>query len=237
MYYLKEIFNFAISEIMVLYIIEHLEEGATLSDWCRLEYMHMLETITLPDRVVFTNVTSLKSQKILTRENSLVFDKPLKMFISAESLNFPGCAEIPFSKTCLLDMKATSILSPKDGNTFDAVVFGGILGNVYVQPDGTYSSDDKTSIVRSLGFEENRRHLGELQMTTDTALIVTFQILRNQTDFSNLEFLDHPEIAAGDDCTIMEGFRYLQKNGEVVIPPGMAQLLAESMDFDLTDEL
>ena len=236
MYYLNT-YSSLYFQIMVLYVVEHLEEGENLSDWCRLEYMHMLETITLPDKVVFTNVTSPRSRDLLARENSLVFANPLKNYLSADSLSFPGCPEIKFSKTCLLDMKADGILTPGDAVEFDAVVFGGILGNVHVMPDGTYSSDDKTSIVRSLGFKDNRRHLGELQMTTDTALIVTAEILRNQTQFNALDFTDHPEIPAGDDCTIMEGFRYLQRNGKIVLPPGMAQLLADSMDFDLTDEL
>ena len=141
-----------------------------------------------------------------------------------------------FAETCLLDMKADKVLCPKD--EFAAVVFGGILGNVHVHEDGTYSSDDKTSIVRQLGFSENRRHLGELQMTTDTAVVVTMKILKNRKSFEELEFIDHPEIPApSGDCTVMEGFRYLSRKSEIVIPPGMAQLLAESMDFDLTEEL
>jgi ribosome biogenesis SPOUT family RNA methylase Rps3 len=130
-----------------------------------------------------------------------------------------------FAETCLLDMKAEKILDPSDN--FAAVVFGGILGNVHVHADGTYSSDDKTAIVRQLGYSENRRHLGELQMTTDTAVLVTMEIAKNKTPFEKLDFIDHPEIPApSGDCTVMEGFRYLSKKSEIVIPPGMAQLLA-----------
>lgn len=36
-----------------------------------------------------------------------------------------------------------------------------------------YGSDDRTSELRDLGFAE-RRHLGSLQMSTDTALLVSF---------------------------------------------------------------
>ena len=224
---------------MVFYLVEHLEEGDKLSDWCRLEYLHMLENVNSPDMLIFTNVTSGQTRKFLTRENSITTNQPLSSFLDGEFLRLPGnLPAVKFTRACLLDMKAASVLSPEDANQFEAVVFGGILGNVHLLPDGKYSSDDKTSLVRKLGFSENRRHLGELQMTTDTAVLVTREILRNQKCFADLEFSDHPEIPTSQgDCTIMEGFRYLQKNGEIVIPPGMAELLADSMDFDLTAEL
>jgi len=218
----------------MLYIIEHLEEG--LSDWCRLEYSHMLEIVKSPDTLIFTNVTSQATREFLTRDNSRSFESPLKSFLSGH-MTLPGFPQIPFHRVCLLDMKAKRVVTPGDASEFDAVVFGGILGNVHMLPDGTYSSDDKTSIVRDLGFEENRRHVGELQMTTDSAVLVTYEVLRNEQRFEQMDFVDHPEIPSGEDVTIMDGFRYMQRDGAIVLPAGMAQLLADSMDFDLTEEM
>jgi ribosome biogenesis SPOUT family RNA methylase Rps3 len=138
-------------------------------------------------------------------------------------------------------MQADKELAPEDANKFDAVVFGGILGNVYVNKDGTYGSDDKTSKVRVLGFNDNRRHLGELQMTTDTAVLVTKLVLRQGKFLHEIPFVDHPEIPADEqsnDVTQMEGFRYVTGyDGQPVLPQGMKQLLAASMDWDLDDEL
>jgi ribosome biogenesis SPOUT family RNA methylase Rps3 len=41
----------------MLYIVEHLEEGDKLSDWARLEYRHMQQTV-VGDTLLFTNVKS-----------------------------------------------------------------------------------------------------------------------------------------------------------------------------------
>lgn len=70
---------------------------------------------------------------------------------------------VDISKVCLLDPKAPKALSPSDGEVFDWFLYGGILGD---DPPR-----DRTAELRKLGFEG--RHLGSVQMTTDTALGVT----------------------------------------------------------------
>merc|ERR1712226_906731 len=107
---------------------------------------------------------------------------------------------------------------------FDALVFGGILGNVIEQEDGTYSSDDRTAELRRLGFE-HRRHLGPMQMTTDTAVLVSHMVLEEARPLAEIPFIDSPEIegdaaAAGDapvgsasDSVSMDGFRYVARRG------------------------
>lgn len=67
------------------------------------------------------------------------------------------------SRVCLLDPKAPLPLSPEDHGKFDWFLYGGILGD---DPPR-----DRTAELRKLGFEG--RHLGEVQMTTDTAVGVT----------------------------------------------------------------
>ena len=259
---------------MVYYVIEHMEEG--LSDWCRLEYEHMLEIVTLPDKVVFTKVVDKSTRNFLYRPNSLVSMKSLEEMLTEGGNKRDGdnhtaaptstgpCLDLSsavgddssslkfeFSRVCLLDMKAESGIIPSDSESFDVVVFGGILGNVHVLPDGSYSSDDKTALVRDLGFTDNRRHLGELQMTTDTAVFVTHAVLKGQQQLHQIPYVDHPEIGDHDDdddendddedekeCTVMEGFRYVAlPDGRPLLPKGKAALLKNSMDFDLQDEL
>jgi ribosome biogenesis SPOUT family RNA methylase Rps3 len=70
---------------------------------------------------------------------------------------------ISASRVCLLDPKAPLPLAPDDKDKFDWFLYGGILGD---DPPR-----DRTGELRKLGFEG--RHLGSVQMTTDTALGVT----------------------------------------------------------------
>lgn len=69
----------------------------------------------------------------------------------------------PISAVCLLDPRAEKPLAPEDRHLFKYFLFGGILG------------DDppryRTGELKKMGFEG--RHLGDIQMTTDTALGVT----------------------------------------------------------------
>lgn len=64
---------------------------------------------------------------------------------------------------CLLDPRAEKELAPEDAGAFDLFLYGGILGD---DPPR-----DRTGELRKLGFEG--RHLGSVQMTTDTAVGVT----------------------------------------------------------------
>lgn len=74
---------------------------------------------------------------------------------------------IPLSRCCLLDPKATEPVAPGDSELFDVFLFGGILGD-----DPPL---DRTRILRREGFPS--RHLGPVQMTTDTALAVTKRVV------------------------------------------------------------
>ena len=67
------------------------------------------------------------------------------------------------ARVCLLDPRAEKELAPEDAEHFDLFLYGGILGD---DPPR-----DRTGELRKLGFEG--RHLGPVQMTTDTAVGVT----------------------------------------------------------------
>jgi hypothetical protein len=80
---------------------------------------------------------------------------------------------IPLDRCCLLDPKATEPVAPGDSELFDVFLFGGILGD-----DPPL---DRTRILRREGFPS--RHLGPVQMTTDTALAVTKRVVIDGSAF------------------------------------------------------
>eukprot|EP00397_Hematodinium_sp_SG-2012_P066211 GEMP01098455.1.p1 GENE.GEMP01098455.1~~GEMP01098455.1.p1 ORF type:complete len:218 (+),score=51.46 GEMP01098455.1:174-827(+) len=213
------------------YLVEHMEgePGAPLSTWCSLEYVHMTQQVP-PSSLIFTNLEETDDVKKLLGECE-VLAEPLEVI----KHKFDWA-----SKVCLLDMQAEEELKPEDAAKFEVLVLGGILGNVFVNEDGTYGSDDRTAEVRALGFT-HRRHLGPLQMTTDTALITAHRVLEERKTLAEIPFIDEPEISTGEcECTQMEGFRYLAcRNGaewEPVLPPGMREHLRDQAGEDLLDE-
>jgi len=159
-----------------LYIVEHMEEG--LEEWCRLEYTHMCEVVPA-DRLLFLRWPSGQDPATLcapgassprTAAMGLRDLRPAMMGDEGAQAVEDAPAMPSWDRICLLDMDAEDELDPSDVVNFDAFVFGGILGNVHEHEDGTYGSDDRTRELRDLGFV-HRRHLGPLQMTTDTAVL------------------------------------------------------------------
>ena len=134
------------------------------------------------------------------------------------------------SRTCLLDPKAERELEPADGTRWDTFVFGGILG------------DDppkyRTGELHPLGAAA--RHLGPVQMTTDTAVVVTHEIVANGRPLGSLPFVDRPDVVLGPHESVNLPFRYLAGPGVgadggplPALPRGMLEHLGESMDLPL----
>ncbi|GJJ78118.1 hypothetical protein EMPS_10477 [Entomortierella parvispora] len=211
------------------YIIEHMEEG--MHDWCKLEYEHMVSVIG-PDHVYFTALTpstlaamppSLAKAQCYTEDILTMADR------------------IPHEKVCLLDPSSPNVLSPEDADTYDFFLFGGILGD---DPPR-----DRTGELRKLGFAT--RHLGSVQMTTDTAVNVTRRVIEGKTPLDQIPFIDHPEIKLRKKETVTMPFRYIAlppktesaseegsetkkakkpKKPEPLLPPGMIELLIKDND-------
>lgn len=272
-----------------VYLIEHMEEG--LEEWPRLEYTHMCEIVP-PERLLFTRWpddvdpatlsraagssgpprTTPRSLKNLRRSQD---DATAVVELAAAPISATEGGEggdgvaasssspslIKWDRVCLLDMDAEEALEPSDCANFDILVFGGILGNVHENEDGTFGSDDRTSELRDLTFVK-RRHLGPMQMSTDTALLVCHLVLEEARTLSEIPWVDSPEIGEGvrgdggdekeealdvnhgpSDCVCMEGFRYVARRAaggddwEPTLPKGMRELLINSADNDLLDEL
>ena len=75
-------------------------------------------------------------------------------------------------------MRAEKTLSPPDAGQFEVFIFGEILGDNPPQ--------DRTSYLRAEGFQT--RHLGNLQMSTDTAVLTTKLIVELGFEFYKIPF-------------------------------------------------
>jgi len=242
-----------------LYVVEHMEEG--LEEWCRLEYMHMCEVVS-PERLLFLRWPAGEDAAALSPEGA---PPPQTAVMGLQALRptlaneggaqaVEGAPALPsWDRICLLDMDAEEALEPRDAANFDALILGGILGNVHEREDGTYGSDDRTRELRDLSFV-HRRHLGPMQMTTDTALLVCSMVMEEAKQLAEIPWIDSPEIAdaaaAGaengtgepSDCVCMEGFRYVARRGhggewEPALPRGMKELLIRDANNDILDQL
>ena len=85
---------------------------------------------------------------------------------------------------CFMDFRAEKELNPEEDQNFKLVVFGGILGD--------HPPKDRAKEFRS-NFKQIR-HLGKVQMTTDTAVLTSSEILELKRPFSTLKFIDNPEV-------------------------------------------
>jgi len=177
-------------------IIEHLEPE--VYPWCLLEYKHISQIVG-KENLIFTNVPKKDHSKLLG-------------FGACEEKPF---SELEFSNVCLLDPKADELLKPAD-KKFDYYLFGGILGN--------YPPEGRTK--KAFGkFKGEQRHIGDKQMSTDTAVNVTHKIVDLGIPFDKLEFVDEPEIVLEEGYSNILPYRYLSEKGKPVLPEGLFDYL------------
>ncbi|KZT54471.1 DUF431-domain-containing protein [Calocera cornea HHB12733] len=228
---------------MVSFVIEHMEEDdqttRTFPPWVQLEYNHMRALAGPASSVHFTHVspsaaaslgplltpartitTITSTTTTTTTASSSPSSPPALAPAEVHTEGFQALLKsrgVPLEKVCLLDPKAPEPLRPGDGELFEWFLFGGILGD---DPPR-----DRTSELRALGFPG--RHLGQVQMTTDTALGVTKRVV---VDKGTLPYVDFPTIRFNARESVEMPFRYLVQGGEPLMPPGMRELLYEDLD-------
>ncbi|OSD00422.1 DUF431-domain-containing protein [Trametes coccinea BRFM310] len=208
------------------YVIEHMEEDEetpkSIPKWVELEYMHM-RTLAGPGATVhFTHLSqgscstlsNLFSQDSdASKAEAYAHQKSVLQLMEEKGINL--------ERACLLDPKAEKELSPEDGDgRFEWFLFGGILGD---DPPR-----DRTGELRVLGFPG--RHLGPVQMTTDTALGVTKIVVQDKKRLSEIPFLDHPTIVFNAKESVEMPFRYISDGKNPILPPGMREHLHEDLN-------
>ncbi|WVQ83804.1 hypothetical protein IAT38_005948 [Cryptococcus sp. DSM 104549] len=211
------------------YVIEHMEEDdeqtKALPEWVTLEYSHMLNLVGPSSSVHFTSLSasslpSLASNPTLFSPKAHPTSQPILSLLPTLS---PPCDA---SRVCLLDPRAEKELSPGDAELFDVFLYGGILGD---DPPR-----DRTGELRKLGFEG--RHLGEKQMTTDTAVGVTKIVVEDGVKLNEIPYVDFPTISFNKVESIEMPFRYVtDEKGEPILPPGMREHLKADLDRTIDD--
>lgn len=210
-----------------IFVIEHMEEDEqtqkSIPPWVELEYAHMRILAGQDAQIYFTHLSAPSRASLsvvfdgASDDGSLAkvscFDRGVQEVIASEGISL--------DKVCLLDPKAESELSPEDGDgRFQWFLFGGILGD---DPPR-----DRTAELRVLGFSS--RHLGPVQMTTDTALGVTRRVVHDKVPLGKIPYIDYPTISFNAKESVEMPFRYIADAKDPLLPPGMRELLYKDLD-------
>ena len=201
------------------FIIEHLEDS--LDDWSTLEYLNIFNHVG-PGSLILSGLTPTLASHLPDRIAQVAIETTTRGIQEICEKKEYG---LTANRVLLLDPASKVPLSPSDAAHFDALLFGGILGD---DPPR-----DRTSELRILGFET--RHLGPVQMTTDTACLVAQRVTRDQEPLESIPFVDRPELRMSKKEVVQMPFRYMVdlKTNAPKLPPGMMQLLRDSNDLPL----
>lgn len=145
------------------------EETKALPEWVRLEYAHMLSSVGPSSKVAFTSLSTTSVPPLKEYLSGKPDGAKVELF-TQPVLEVAAQQGIDKARICLLDPRAEQVIQPDDADKFDVFLYGGILGD---DPPR-----DRTGELRKLGFEG--RHLGPVQMTTDTAVGVTKRVVEDQ---------------------------------------------------------
>ncbi|KAE8234154.1 hypothetical protein CF326_g802 [Tilletia indica] len=231
------------------YFIEHMEEDDpdapdVFPQWALLDTVHF---------------TSLSRASMASLESQLASSSSSGPAVAAFKLHSDSVMTVArargveLSQICLLDPKAPHALTfrdfrrsePQEGQRsdgdvdgpFDWFLFGGILGD---DPPR-----DRTASLRELGFPH--RHLGGVQMTTDTALGVTKRVVEDSfrlglpdsqvdeeaalkrmgeanpsPETQTLTWVNQPELKFGPGESVEMPFRYMAESPQAGAAGGLS---------------
>lgn len=186
------------------FIIEHLD--GRLYNWSLLEYAHCSKIVG-KENLIFTNIKgNIASEKLRLLGN-----------VEKRSVK-----ELGLTKVCILDPLAEKTLCSDDKNKFDYFIFGGILGN--------YPPDKRTKTKLSNHIFCEKRNIGKIQMSTNTAVYVSHKILSGMK-FEEFTFIDELIIPIDDGEEVQLPFRYVVENEKTVLADGFIEFLKKRKDF------
>ncbi len=184
----------------MMFVIEHLEPK--LYQWCRLEYAH-ISAVVGKKHLLFTNTKSAILKKLGKVEPKSV-------------------QKLRFDKACVLDPESKQTLTPEIAKKYNYFIFGGILGD---DPPKERTKDELTKYLPYPAY-----NLGKVQMSTDTAVIVTKMICDGKK-LSNLKFQQGVEVKISSYEEVHLPYKYLLKNGKPMLAPGIVDMLRKQKTF------
>ncbi len=190
------------------FIIEHLENE--LYKWCMIEYSY-ISKIVGKNNLIFTKVNNPKDANFLKKFGDVISSSVI---------------DLNLKKSCLLDPKSKIVLNTKDNKLFDYFIFGGILGDY---PEQGRTEKYLTSKLKNI----KTRNLGDMQMSTDTAVFVTKLILDGK-NFNDISFIDKPYIIIKNKKFKEEinlPYRYVLKNNKPMISNDLIKYLKNKKDI------
>ncbi len=203
-------------------IIEHIDDE--VYDWSYIEYRH-ISSFVGKENLIFTNL----KRNVKGKNKRIKGYEKLKELGELKEKNIKELKteiEKKYGKICLLNPKAKKTLSQKDKLKFGIFLFGGILGD----------NPPRGRTEKAFGTLFEKRNLGNVQMATNTAVLVTQKIIDEGLDFSDLDFVDEIEIIL-DQNTDEKGkfrnysqilpYRYLVIKGKPILPGGLIEYLKE----------
>jgi len=188
------------------FIIEHLENK--LYKWCLIEYKQISKYVG-------------KSNLIFTKLNSM----DMKILKKYGEVRKESVISLKLNKACLLDPKSDKLLSPSDSKVFDYFIFGGILGD--------FPEQGRTEKYLTSKLNVETRNLGDMQMSTDTAVLVSKLIL-DGINFDDIKFIDKPSIVIKKGEYKEEinlPYRYILKNNKPLINKDLIDYLKKKKDL------
>ncbi len=210
------------------FIIEHLEPF--ISEWCLIEYEN-ISNIVGKENLIITKLLKKDSQKNAKHfwgTEKQYFSRVNKLKHLAE-LHEESVLELPLKNTCLLEPQTNKILASNDN--FDYFIFGGILGD---HPERGRTEKYLTSKLPGKLINPETRNLGNMQMSTDTAVLVTKIIARDKIDFNKIKFIDKPEIELKQGKiseSIILPYRYVKENNKPIISKKLLEYLKNKEDL------
>jgi ribosome biogenesis SPOUT family RNA methylase Rps3 len=185
----------------MIFIVEHLDPHVW--EWSLLEYAHISHHVG-PENLWFTNVT-----------------KDAKKLAGLGKVFKESVTTMKLQNACILESAGKQTLKPAD-KKFDYFIFGGILGD--------YPEVNKSHVILKKMPQATVRNLGKDQMSTDTAVLVTKEVI-DGTPMDKIPFQKGVEVEINDSECVDLPYKYIVRDGEPHLPPGLVEMLKKQKGF------